>query len=79
MGTRTTLFIVGICGTVGVLVDIDHIIAYYLIPQWSEKFLHAPLLITSSIVILGLGAYLGGLYLRMVLKKEGGERTCLET
>ncbi len=94
MGSWNALLVFGICGTVGVLVDIDHLVSYYLIPEWSARFLHTPLLIASSVVILGLGTYLGGLLIRMVLnrreakygrratlrvREKGGERKCLKT
>ncbi len=60
------LWIIGICGGVGVLVDADHLVAYYT--GQSGRFLHTPLLIISSLVLLGLGSYLAGLYFRVVLK-----------
>ena len=50
-----------LCGVVGVLVDIDHVIA--LFTNRSGRLLHPPLLITSSIVLCGLIAYVGGLLL----------------
>jgi hypothetical protein len=67
MGTRNALLTFGICGITGVLVDIDYIISYYLIPEWSRHFLHTPLLVTSCLVLVGLGTYLGRLLIRMVL------------
>jgi len=65
------LWVILLCGLAGVLVDIDHPIAYYLIPEWSGRFLHTPLLIGSSIVLCGCCAYIGGLLLRMVLGGKG--------
>ena len=58
------------CGLAGVLVDIDHPIAYYLLPGASGRFLHTPLLIASCIVLGGLCAYLGGLFIRLVLRRR---------
>ncbi len=60
------LWIIGICGGVGVLVDADHLIAYYT--GQSGRFLHTPLLIVSIVIILGLGSYLARLFIRSVLK-----------
>jgi len=57
-----------LCGFIGILVDIDHPISYYLIPEWSGRFLHTPLLIASCLMLCCLGAYLGGLYLGNVLR-----------
>ena len=64
-----------VCGIAGVLVDIDHIIANLLLPELSGRFLHTPLLIASSVVLCGLGAYLGGLFCGLVLTK--GKKTAL--
>jgi len=69
MGPRTTLLVFGVCGIAGVLVDVDYVILYYFVPEWSRRFLHTPLLITASIVICCLGTYLGGLYIRVVLTR----------
>jgi len=70
MRARNALLTFGLCGTVGVLVDIDHIISYYLIPEWSRRFLHTPLLVTSCLMLVGLGTYLGRLLIRMVLTNQ---------
>jgi len=61
------LWVILLCGLVGILIDIDHPIAHYLIPEWSGRFLHTPLLIISCVVLCGCCAYFGGLFLRMVL------------
>jgi len=55
------LFAFGICGLVGVLVDLDHLVAYFT--GWRGRFFHTPLLIASSLMLVGLGAYLGRLLL----------------
>ena len=57
------------CGAAGVLVDIDHPIAYYLLQGASGRFLHTPLLIASCIVLGCLGAYIGGLFIGLVLRR----------
>lgn len=62
MGTRNALFVVGVCGTAGVLVDIDHLIAF--LNGWEAKFLHTPLLIVSCVMLVGLSTYLGRQLLR---------------
>ena len=51
-----------LCGTVGVLVDIDHFIAYFT--RGSGRVLHTPILIVSITMLCGLIAYLGGLLIR---------------
>jgi len=56
-----------LCGIAGVLVDIDHPIAYYLLPEASGRFLHTPILVICCLVLCALGAYLTGLYFRLVL------------
>ncbi len=55
------LYVIGICGVVGVLVDLDHIIAF------GGRFLHTPLLIGSGVILIGCCAYIAGLHIRMVL------------
>ena len=62
------LWVIVLCGVIGILVDIDHPIAYYWIRSLNGRFLHTPLLITSGIVLCGCCAYIGGLLIRMVLK-----------
>ena len=57
-----------LCGLVGILVDLDHIIAYY--KGWEGRCLHTPLLIISSLVLGGCSTYRGGLYLRHLLRKD---------
>jgi len=59
-----------LCGIVGVLIDIDHVIKYYLVPEWSIRFLHKPVFIVSCIVFCGLCTCLGRLVIKMVLGQE---------
>jgi len=79
---RSRTFRVGIlCGIAGVLVDADHIIAHFVpyLQQWYPneplRCFHPQLFIISSVAILGLVAYFTGLYLKMVLRRNG-ERRC---
>ncbi len=58
-----------LCGVAGVWVDIDHPIAYWWLPELSGRFLHTPLLIACGIVLFSLGAYLAGLYFKLVLTR----------
>ena len=67
MGTSNAFRVIVLSGTIGVLVDIDHFIA--LFNGWEARFLHTPLLVASSIIILGLSTYLGGLFLRSILRR----------
>lgn len=66
----TSLHVFWLCGVAGVLVDIDHPIAYYLLQEASRRFLHTPILIVSCIVLCCLGTYLGGLFVKLVLRKK---------
>ncbi len=59
-----------LCGIAGLLVDIDHPIAYYLLQEASGRFLHTPILIVGGIVLCCLGTYLAGLFIRLVLRKK---------
>ena len=56
---HTTLLIGLLCGIVGVLVDMDHVVAYFT--GRPDKFFHPHLLVASSVVLCSLVAYLGGL------------------
>lgn len=55
----TTLLIGFLGGVIGVLVDLDHVIAYFT--GHSGRVLHPYLLRISVFVLCGLIAYLGGL------------------
>jgi len=61
------LFVFWICGSLSVLVDLDHIIKFYLLPRRDWRFLHLPILIIAGCMLLGALSYLGGLFLGMVL------------
>ena len=62
------LWVIGICGIIGILVDLDHLIAYYWLTGLNGRFLHTPILVISGIVLFGLGSYLTGLLVKLVLK-----------
>jgi len=58
---------VGLCGgIISVLVDADHLF-------WGIRAWHLPLLIISSLILCGCGAYLGRLLFIMVLSKQKGD------
>jgi len=57
-----------LCGFISVLVDLDHIIAYYWVRGLDGRFLHTPLLIISCCVLCYLGACLARLFFRVVLR-----------
>ena len=61
------LLVILLCGLAGVLVDLDHPIAHYLLPKLHERFLHTPILIICGLGLLYLCTYLGGLLLEVVL------------
>ncbi len=66
-----------LCGIAGILLDVDHLIKSILWPELPvvpySRFLHAPLLIACSVALVGIGAYIGGLYIKVVLK---GDKQC---
>jgi len=67
---RDALLIFGLCGLVGVLPDLDHVLAYekgwdYLL----VRPLHTPILVVASVVLCACCTCCGGLLIRMVLKK----------
>ncbi len=61
------LWVISVCGITGVLVDIDHLIAYYWLTGLDGKFLHTPLFFISCLVFFGLSAYLTRLFIQLVL------------
>ena len=75
MEARSPLRIICLCGLAGILLDIDHLIAlvyYYPLPaeNLNLRIFHTPVLIIVSIAILGTCAYLGRLYIKLVLKRS---------
>lgn len=72
MASHPALFVIGLCGLVGVLVDVDHLISIvlwkYWLPQITEgRILHTPIFVISCLSICYLGARLRGLYPKLVL------------
>ena len=69
---RSRPFYIGfMCGAISVLPDIDHIIAYYWLKGLDGRFLHTPLLIGASTLIVIMCAYIGRLYIKYFLGKKG--------
>lgn len=69
MELRHALLVGLMCGLVGVLVDLDHIVAYYAgYPAGSGRVFHEHILIASGIMLCGLIAYLAGLLGKAILK-----------
>ena len=56
------LYVIGLSGVAGVLVDLDHIIAL------GGRFLHTPLLIGSGVILIGCCAYITRLHLGSILR-----------
>jgi membrane protein YqaA with SNARE-associated domain len=63
-----SFFIFGICGLAGVLVDLDHVAAYFL--QTDARFCHQALLIVAGLIFGGIVAYFIGFYLKYILKRR---------
>jgi hypothetical protein len=63
------LWAIGACGLAGVLVDADHLFAYWITGH-SSRAAHSPLAIIAGIVIGGVIACSGGLYYKLVLKRK---------
>jgi len=62
-----TLVVGVLCGCVGVLIDLDHVIAFYLGSTHGRMF-HKPLLVGGCLILCGCIAYIGRLYIELVLK-----------
>jgi hypothetical protein len=68
------LWVIGLCGLAGVLVDSDHLFSYWITGD-ATRAAHLPLAIISGLILCGAGAYCGRLYFKLVLKrKNGGSR-----
>ena len=61
------LYIIGICGLAGVLIDLDHPISYGITGKTS-RFLHIPLAIVCCVFLCFAGAYCGRLYYKYFLR-----------
>lgn len=64
-----SLFVVICCGIAGVLIDTDHLIAYYAQVE-GGRFLHVPVFILGCVVLCSLVAYSGGLVIKDILRKR---------
>ena len=65
------LWVIGICGVAGVLVDTDHPITYWITGK-ATRADHIPLAIISCLILCGVSACIGGLYCKLVLKGDNG-------
>jgi len=65
------LWVIGTCGLAGILVDIDHPIAYWITGK-TPRADHKTLAIISCLILCGVSAYIGGLYTKLVLKRGKG-------
>lgn len=61
------LFVILLGGLVGILVDLDHPIAYYLLKNPNGRFLHGPMFIVGCVIFGGVISCCAGLYAWMVL------------
>ena len=68
------LWVIGSCGLVGVLVDIDHPITYWIAGK-ATRADHVPLAIISCVILCGVSACIGGLYRKLVLRGKKGTIT----
>ena len=67
------LWVIGSCGLAGVLVDSDHLFAYWITGHIS-RMAHIPLAIISCIVLCSVGACCGRLYCKLVLTRKRGDK-----
>ena len=56
-------------GVVGVLVDLDHPVSFFLKVE-NGRFFHYPIFFLTFAVFCGLCAYIGGLLFTLVLKRR---------
>ena len=76
MDARHTFRVFGLCGLVGVLVDVDHAIALllwqYVNSSITEgRLSHTPLFIITSLAACGVCTYLGRLHHKPILTLVG--------
>lgn len=63
------LWVIGICGMAGVLVDIDHPVSYWVEGHFTQAD-HIPIAVIGCVVLFGVSACIGGLYLKLVLRRR---------
>lgn len=62
------LLIILLCGLAGILIDLDHPIAYYLLKNPNGRFLHGPVFVIGCTIFGACVSCMAGLYAWMVLK-----------
>ena len=63
------LWVFGCCGLAGVLVDFDHVVAYWIAGHGSRAA-HLPLAVISGLVLCGVGACIGRSLFKLVLNRK---------
>jgi hypothetical protein len=71
------LFVGFLCGCLGVLVDLDHPIAF-LLKIGDGRFFHYPFFFATFFLFCGLFSYMAGLLCSMVLKKNRRDKCIIE-
>ena len=72
MRSRLSLLVFGICGAVGLLVDIDHVLSQVVREQWGVptthgRIWHTVLFVATGAIVCGLGSRATGLHRKLVL------------
>jgi len=62
------LWVILLCGVLGVLVDIDHPVSHYWLTSLGARFLHIPVLVIGCIILCVALACVAGLLVKVVLK-----------
>jgi hypothetical protein len=69
--TRSAFYVGIMCGVIGILPDIDHVISFWIQPQSeSRRIYHDPILFVCCLVLCSLIAYGGGLYIKYILRRK---------
>lgn len=65
------LYVIGLCGLCGVLVDLDHVIqGIWFQDAGTGRILHTPILIGACLAILYCCACITRLYFKLVLRRK---------
>ena len=67
MAFGVPLYVIMLCGVLGISIDIDHPIARYWLKRLDDRFLHTPALIVGSIIFCIAIAYITRLLFEVVL------------